>query len=174
VFRYLCLACAVVILGDGCRQGSPWTYDSYEAFDQQPGQGWRKPAETGDYTQAAKLIDKYVRRNQARMPAWQVRNLSFHAGQMYAFAGDSKTAIQRFENALMDVEPAESPLRWNAYVRATIAFLKGDKAELMACREEMVGGREGQGTVPNLNVVDGLIAQFGAPYAQAYSAASRQ
>ena len=39
MFRYLCLACAVVILGDGCRQGSPWMYDSYEAFDQQPGKG---------------------------------------------------------------------------------------------------------------------------------------
>ena len=148
-------------------------YGSYEAFDQQSGQGWRKPAETGEYTEAAKLIDKYVRRNRARMPAWQVRNLKFHAGQMYAFAGDYKAAIRRLENALMDVEPAESPVRWNAYVRATIAFLKGDKAELMACREEMVGGQKAPGPVPNLEVVDGLIAQFGASYAQATSAVSR-
>jgi len=122
-FRYLCLACAVVIWGDGCRQGGPLMYSSYEAFDQQPGQGWRKTAEMGEYTEAAKLIDKYVRRNQARIPAWQVRNLNFHAGQMYAFAGDYKAAIGRLENALMDVEPAESPVRWNAYVKATMAFL---------------------------------------------------
>jgi hypothetical protein len=32
-FRYLCLACAVVIWGDGCRQGGPPMYGSYEAFD---------------------------------------------------------------------------------------------------------------------------------------------
>ena len=149
-------------------------YGTYEAFDQQPGQGWRRTAETGDYTEAAKLIDRYVRRNQARMPAWQVRNLNFHAGQMYAFAGDYVAAIRGLENALMDIEPAESPVWWNAYVKATIAFLKGDKAGLAAYREEMVRGQKAPGPVPNLEVVDGLIAQFGAPYAQAYSAVSQQ
>jgi len=93
---------------------------------------------------------------------------------MYAFAGDYKTAIGRLENALMDVEPVDSPVRWNAYVRATVAFLKWDEAELVACREEMVRGQRAQGSIPNLEIVDGLIARFGAPYAQAYSAVSQQ
>ena len=172
--RCLCLACVVVIWVNGCRQGEPLMHASCEAFDQQPGQGWRKPAETDDYTEAGKLIDEYLRRNQTRMPAWQVRNLDFHAGQTYAFAGDYKTAMRRMENALADVEPVESPVRWNPYVRATIAFLKGDKAALAACREEMVRGHEAQGTVPNMEVVDRLIARFGAPYAQAYGAATRR
>lgn len=139
----------------------------YPDFDQRPGSGWRKIAEQGNPREAAELIDRYEREAK-KLEEWQRVNLRFHAGQLYAAADRNDAALARFRSALYDAEPAESPIKWNAYVRATIAFLERDRKKLADFREEIARGPTLQGVVPNLDVVDRLIACFDQPYAIAY------
>jgi len=139
----------------------------YQRFDQTPGEGWRPVADAGLPLQAARLIDSYA----SRRPGLNLRqriNLSFHAGQLYAFGGAPVLARKRLQAAIHPDEPSDSPLRWNAYVKATIAFLEQDMEALQQQREEMAAGPRVQGRVPNLDVVDRLIRHFGQPYEVAY------
>ncbi|WP_077728698.1 hypothetical protein [Methylocaldum sp. 14B] len=140
---------------------------SYETFDQRPGSGWRKIADQGKYLEAAKLIDRYEKEAKV-LEEWQRVNLRFHAGQLYAAAEEKDEALARFRAALYENEPAESPIRWNAYVRATIAFLERDREKLAELREEIAKGPRLQDAVPNLDVVDRLITCFDEPYSVAY------
>jgi hypothetical protein len=140
---------------------------SYQDFDQRPGGGWRKIADKGKYLEAAKLIDQYEKKKQG-LEEWQRVNLRFHAGQLYAFADQKDQALARFKTAIFAKEPADSPLRWNAYVRATIAFLERDRKKLTELREEIAKGPKLEGAVPNLDVVDRLIKHFDEPYSVAY------
>jgi hypothetical protein len=140
---------------------------SYQDFDQRRGGGWRKLADEGKYLDAAKLIDRYEKGKKG-LKEWQRVNLRFHAGQLYAFAGQKEKALARFKTALFPREPADSPIRWNAYVQATIAFLERDRKKLAKLREEIAKGPKVQGVVPNLDVVDRLIKYFDEPYGAAY------
>ncbi|HNV68069.1 MAG TPA: penicillin-binding transpeptidase domain-containing protein, partial [Candidatus Ozemobacteraceae bacterium] len=116
---------------------------SYQAFDQQPN-GWRAVGESGTLDQgccieAAKLIEEYLSRHDRNLENWQRRILHFHAGQMQAFAGEVTAALSHFRNSYDPIEEdRKAPLRWNAYVRATIAFLQRDAATLEACRNAML------------------------------------
>jgi hypothetical protein len=140
---------------------------NYEAFDQRPGSGWRKIADEGKYLEAAKLIDLYEREKEG-LVEWQRVALRFHAGQMYASADKKELAIDRFKSTVVAKEPPDSPVRWNAYVQATIAFLEKDREKLLKLREEIAAGPKWQGKVPNLDVVDRLIEHFDQPYIVAY------
>jgi hypothetical protein len=139
----------------------------YEAFDQRPNEGWRKIADKGMYLEAAKLIDRYEKEKKGLLE-WQRVNLRFHAGQLYAFADQKEIAIARFQTALHAKEPTNSPIRWNAYVRASIAFLERDRKKLTELRDEIAKGPKSHGVVPNLEVVDRLIEFFDEPYSVAY------
>ena len=140
---------------------------SYWAFDQRPGSAWRKIADEGKYLEAAKLIDRYEKEKKG-LEEWQRVNLRFHAGQLYAAADQKDRALARFKTALFIKEPADSTIRWNAYVRATIAFLERDRKKLTELREEIAKGPKLQGVAPNLDVVDRLIEHFDEPYLAAY------
>jgi hypothetical protein len=161
VVPFLCLVLAVA-----CRNKDPLDL-GYDAFDQWPGMGWRQVAGKGRFSDAAKLIDAYSEKHKD-LDVSQRANLNFHAGQMYAFADNYQTAIDRFSKSTYAEEPVELPLRWNAYVNATIAFLKKDMNRLKQCREEIVSGPTFQGEKANLDVVDRLIQHFGEPYSSAY------
>jgi hypothetical protein len=139
----------------------------YDTFDQCPGEGWRKIADYGNYLEAAELIDAYEREKKG-LEDWQKLTLRFHAGQMYAFANIKKLAITRFKTALYDREPPNYPIRWNAYVNATIAFLEKDRKKLIEFREEIVKGPKIKGEIANLDVVDRFIKYFDEPYSVAY------
>jgi hypothetical protein len=139
---------------------------SYVEFDQAPENGWRKIAGEGRLLEAARLIDQYEGEKKG-LEEWQRINLRFHAGQLYAFAGKHEQALARFERASRDEQP-NSPIRWNAYVGATIAFLKRDRKGLHSFRDEIARGPKLDGRVPNLDVVDRLIEHFDEPYAFAY------
>jgi len=157
-----------IFLTVGCEKKRSPDQDS-NAFDQQSGTGWRQLAENGQFLDAAKLIDAYSSKHDGLDVSQRV-NLNFHAGQMYAFAGDSKTAVERFNRSTYAEEPPELPLRWNAYVQATIAFLNKDLKRLKECREEIAEGPAFQGKKANLDVVDRFVEHFDEPYATAYGA----
>jgi hypothetical protein len=138
------------------------------AFDQTD-QGWQailsRPnvGHENDLT-AAKLLDQYNQQRKDISPPQHVL-LAFHAGQSYALAGVYGEAIARFEHSFMEEQPG-----WNAYVRATIAFLKKDKKELLEQREKLAAIK-GQ---LNLKVVDDLIENFNGSYADAYEGKAKK
>jgi len=59
-------------------------------------------------------------------------------------------------------------VKWNAYVNATLAFLNKDKEKLIKYRNQIAQGLEIKAIIPNLDVVDALIANFDEPYSIAY------
>ena len=140
---------------------------SYEAFDQTEGSGFRVLAAQGCEREAADLIVEYIAANKAAQ-----RSLRWHVAQLRATHGDVPRAIAYARSVLADAEdPAASPLRWNDYVLATIAFLERDKAALVRHRDNVAAGVDAHpGNALNLKLLDKLIARFGSSYAEATAA----
>ena len=139
----------------------------FQSFDQTLDGGWRTLGTAEKYSDAAQAIEWYLVDREG-LEAWQRSILHFHAGQMCAFDGRGDAAIAHFEQSFTADEPDDSPVRWNAYVRASIAFLKGDREGLVATRDEIAAGPSTNGRIPNLDVVDRFITGFGGSYADAY------
>ena len=170
-FALLCLSVALMagVASEATAQEQPPELElTYDAFDQSPGGGFRRLSDEGKYLEAANLIDLYEKERKD-LKQWQRVNLRFHAGQLYAFAEEKDLALAHFKTAFNAKEPSDSPMKWNAYVRATIAFLERDRETLAASREEIAKSPTFQGVVSNLNVVDRLIKYFDEPYRVAYS-----
>ena len=92
--------------------------------------------------------------------------LYWHEAQARAMHGQPQQAVGLFRKSIKP--PEQSFGGWNEYVRATIAFLEGDREALETERANLAA------KVPandlNLGVVDGLMACFGRHYADAYAA----
>lgn len=138
----------------------------YEDFDQNPGTGWRALVDEtlSCVASVAGLIDAYAEANADDLTRGNLRILSWHAGQLYGLAGDAALARERFMSSINPDETADMPA-WNAYVRASVAFLDGDMEELTRQRTA-IAQSPGQ---MNLDVVDRLIAGFGRSYLEAYT-----
>jgi hypothetical protein len=147
----------------------------FEAFDQDPEAGWRPLHRSGKHLEAARLIDRYTQEHP-ELGECDLLVLRFHAAQGYAFAN-------RYDLALKRLSKAEYPARvlvrassedramlqaWNAYVRATAAFLRHDRALLRQLREVIARAPPVNGKPMNLDIVDGLLRHFDAPYGVAY------
>ncbi|WP_324750069.1 hypothetical protein SH591_00545 [Sphingomonas sp. LY54] len=154
----------------------------FRAFDQDMNGGWRALSKRPECrTNAADVIRLYREQNEAR-----TTTLLWHEGQLRAEAGEIDQAI-----TLMTAAAKKTPGHgrnqedWNAYVDATVAFLKGDREQLLAARERLAQFpvpegylyKDAQGEVRtgrppgwpfNLDVVDGLIRCFGRSYEEAY------
>jgi hypothetical protein len=144
-----------------------WLRLSFDEFDQTMDGGWRTVAHEGNYRAAARMIERYLER-YPDLEAGQQRILHFHAGQMLAFEGDYPSAIRHLNCSYEDPERSDSPVRWNDYVHATIAFLENDRPSLLRYRESIASGPMFEGRIPNLHVADRLIEKFGEPYSKAY------
>lgn len=143
---------------------------SWREFDQSPGSGWRALSDRKQFAKAARLIEQYLAAHPELRPYEQV-SLHFHAAQCFAHDGSKQSvanALAHLSAAKLNPEPINSPIRWNDYVSATEAFLKGDIASLRAARERIASGPQLDGEIPNLRVVDRLIERFGQPYREAY------
>lgn len=151
-----------------------------EEFDQSE-QGWRSLDDGGCEATAAEAIARYRELNAAALEG-RDRTLLWHEGQLRAAAGQIEAAIP-----LLLARRDEESEADQAYVDATVAFLRQDRAALLAARDRLAALPEPDGfaaaverfrqnypdypppTWPtNLNVVDGLIACFGRPYGEAY------
>ena len=144
-------------------------YAAYRAFDQTENKGWRGLANDEHYLEAGQAIDEFIAENESLMQ-WQVRNLYFHGGQMFALADKSIVAVERFNKAIYADQPVDYPILWNAYIRATVAFLENDKAQLVEMRDKIENGPEFQGVTRNLDVVNKLLENYGSSYADAFLA----
>ena len=156
------------------------------------GGGWRAIANRpGCELAAADLLAAY----RAAHPEASAL-LAWHEGQVRATAGQYERAIPLLDQ---DRKPAtQDKAGWNLYVDATLALLRRDKPGLPRARQQLaaVPSPEGAGLPPlkdgyfelpttagqppvrmrwppNIEVVDGLVACYGKPYAEAYSAACR-
>lgn len=138
----------------------------YQKFDQTQHEGWRKYEGQGCYNESALLLDKYLTVNKTKLLDWQIRIISWHAGQMFAFDNNYSLARIRFLSALNPNQPKDADLDWNNYVHATIAFLDKDMAALKLHRDAMA---DRPNKDANLPFVDGLIKCFDRPYIIAYS-----
>ncbi len=162
------------------------------SFDQDlsgGGQGWRAVANVpGCELAAADLLAAYRKAHPGGSDT-----LSWHEGQLRAMAGQYTQAIPLLEAAR---KPAElDPAGWNAYVDATVAFLRGDRAALAKAQAALASVQPAAGMPPlkdgfmelpneaggppirvrwppNGDVVEGFVRCFGKPYSQAYGAAS--
>ncbi|MEM1037347.1 MAG: hypothetical protein AAGI14_11365 [Pseudomonadota bacterium] len=94
----------------------------------------------------------------------KVTLLYWHEGQIRASQGQTQQALALFNKSLE--APEDSRRGWNEYVRVSIAFLEDDLDELKRQRELMAASDNPSQL--NLGVLDGLIACFGKPYAEAY------
>lgn len=136
---------------------------SLEAFDQQRDSGFRAVANLRCFAAAATLVDEYVQQHRSQLSPRQIGLLRWHAGQLYAYAGNSSVARARMLDAI-DLEEPEPPFfPWNDYVRATIAFIDGNR-DLLLQHRERIAATVSKG---NLNIVDKLIECFGRPYLEA-------
>lgn len=104
----------------------------YPQFDQTPGQGFRVLAEARCPRQAADLIEVWIAHtgDTRSSPRWHVAQLRGEAGQIEA----ARVAAQA---SLRNDEAADAPFRWNAHVRAYIAFLDGDRSAFDAALAEL-------------------------------------
>src|SRR5882762_7594832 len=127
----------------------------YQEFDQTMGKGFRTMPEDCD-NETADLIEAYIQKNGV------VSSLVWHVAQFRAMAGDYNQAMARAKQVLRSKEDfAKSPLRWNDYVLATIAFLENDKASFIAHRNSVAeGAKSYSGNKRNLDLLDGLIRDF--------------
>jgi len=138
----------------------------YQKFDQTPGQGWRQLAEQQScFLEAGDLIDSYLATRSDLRESQRV-NLSFHAGQVYAFGGRNDEAVKRFRNAVRN--PSAPPqFKWSEYVLATIAFLDHDADALVKNRDVIADATGDPANQSNLRIIDFLIANFDKPYQEA-------
>ncbi|WP_374293823.1 hypothetical protein [Sphingomonas sp.] len=145
----------------------------FDAFDQDPAGGWRAlSAKPGCESTAADMIRAYRMNQESRIPL-----LFWHEAQLRASIGDYGSAVGLMERSR---QPAKDDrYGWNAYVDATIAFLRGDKSALNRARDQLLqltkpDAASAEGTwPPNIAVVDALIRCFGQPYKIAYGATCR-
>ncbi|TWB75014.1 hypothetical protein FBZ87_104110 [Nitrospirillum amazonense] len=147
-----------------------------QAFDQDLTGGWRPIAEKpGCLMAAADLLRDY----RAAHPQEPARILYWHEGQVRALAGD--TAALTLMEQSHDSRDTSRAQAWNAYVDATLAFLRHDRPALQAARDRLshvprpplesdtTGDSMMMLSWPmNMGIVDGLLACFGKPYADAY------
>lgn len=145
----------------------------FQAFDQTPNQGWRVLSAMECYPEAAELIVSYLN-TSIRASVNERKILSFHAGQMFAYDNDYKSAIPYFKNSFYPKTNISPEFKiytdaWDAYVRATIAFLEQDRSGLENYRAKVAKGPKlDNGKIMNLEVVDRLLENFGKPYLEAY------
>ncbi|MCV2351693.1 hypothetical protein [Paucibacter sp. Y2R2-4] len=135
----------------------------YRAFDQTEGQGFRALVrEPGCEKQAADLIEAYIAANGAKQSS-----LRWHIAQLRATQGDTVAAVRYSKTVLSDKDDRKpGSLRWNDYVRATIAFLEKDRVALQSHRDAVAAGKDEHfGNALNLKLLDSLLRHFDRDYA---------
>lgn len=139
---------------------------SYEQFDQTEGQGFRVLAGLGCAKEAADLIEAYLAKTGATQSS-----LRWHIAQLRATQGDRAEAVRYAKTCLREKEDfAANALRWNDYVRATIAFLERDREALVRHRDAVAAAKDDHfGNALNLKLLDALIRYFDHDYAYATS-----
>ena len=146
---------------------------TYNVFDQglDSPLSWRCIANRGDFKEAQELINKYITVNEAGLKQFEIRNLSFHSGQLAAIDGRYKDAIEKFYRAIDDNNESASFLSWNEYVSGTIYFLQGNIKKLEQEIEKMETNNI-ENDAPNLQILKNFLRCPNDSYKDVYSRTS--
>lgn len=139
----------------------------WHTFDQS-GNGFRRLVTKERYCPqlAGELIVAYL----ASHPGLSVKERyvsEFHAGQQFAGVNDVARALAHFYRGFNPHEDSSSSNRWNAYVRATIAFLEQDRPTLEASLEVLEARQDNRMNAINLRLVRSFVKNFGRTYGEA-------
>jgi hypothetical protein len=136
---------------------------SYWDFDQTES-GWRKLA--GCDSETALLLRLYVEKQES-----ESRNLHWHLAQTFVLFGDNQGAIAEAIKSLNPEKAKQhSNLSWNAYVQATVEFLRNDRAAFDAQYElYRIAAVQNPQNQANFKVLTRLAECFGRPYKEAYA-----
>ncbi|HEV7228837.1 hypothetical protein [Brevundimonas sp.] len=146
--------------------------------------GWRSLDEEGCEAIVADVIARYRTLNAQALVGQDIGTLDWHEGQLRAAASQTDRAIDIMTRS----REVEGDPAIQLYIDATLAFLRQDRPALIEARARLVALPMPDGyaqaierfkrTYPdlpppvwplNLDVVDGLIACFDKPYAEAYA-----
>lgn len=115
---------------------------------------------------AAELIVDYLERHRGLSTSERYVS-EFHAGQQFAGANDVGRALPHFYRGFNPDEDPDSSNRWNAYVRATIAFLEQDRLTLEASLKVLEAHEDNRMNAINLRMVRGFAKNVGRTYNEA-------
>ncbi|AWI25125.1 hypothetical protein [Flavobacterium pallidum] len=90
---------------------------------------WRKLSEQKQYKESAALIVAYIEHGNVA----NIQSLNWHAGQMFAFAGENKQALKYFRktyNVIQKWFGGEDGKAWFYFAKGTAAFIRRDKVTL--------------------------------------------
>lgn len=135
----------------------------YQQFDQTPARGFRVLAEARCPRQAADLIEAWIAHTgeTRSSPRWHIAQLRGEAGQI-------QEALTAARASLRADEATDAPFRWNAHVRAYIAFLDGDRRAFDAALTEMDSAGD---THPGNRINAGFWRRLQPHFALGYAAA---
>jgi hypothetical protein len=137
-----------------------------DKFDQGQDAGWRGLAKAGCNAEAATLIERYLVGYESNL-----RTLKWHQMQLLAVTNQYGPAIVAAEQSINPEQETQHPkFQWNAYVRATMAFLRKDRKDFDAQAKLL---KEAVELEPhnkvNFDIVEGFSICFDKPYKEAYS-----
>jgi hypothetical protein len=122
---------------------------------------------------AGKLIEDYLDVHP-ELSVKQRYVSEFHAGQQFAGLNDIPRALEHFYRGFNPHEDPAGDGKWNAYVRATIAFLEKDRDTLEASLKILERHQDNRMNAINVRLVRGFIAAFDKPYNEAINAAFKK
>jgi hypothetical protein len=142
----------------------------WEAFDQGP-HGFRSVASGENYCPllAAELIEGYLHQHE-ELTTKQRYVSEFHAGQLFAGANERSRALAHFYRGFNPHEDPSGDGKWNAYVRATIAFLEKDRETLEASLRILENHQQNPMNAVNVRLVRGFAEHFDSSYDEAVRA----
>jgi hypothetical protein len=138
LFALLIISCAAgseAVVEDDALLALPW-----KQFDQTLGSGWRLYASRDEHLRAARLIERYLAERSDLTPIQRAVS-HFHAGAELARVNVQKEALAHFDQASVPAGSKGVPEDWNELVTANKAFLTGDRAALLACKQRVAAMR---------------------------------
>ncbi|MGC4041833.1 MAG: hypothetical protein QM710_13890 [Flavobacterium sp.] len=90
---------------------------------------WRKLSKENQFEKAAGLIADYLKNGKAE----NRQSLNWHAGQLFAFAGENKKALRYFGKTYSVFQKwfgGEDGKAWYFFAKGTSAFIKKDRPKL--------------------------------------------
>ena len=131
LLAFSCAASTEPAIEDDVLLALPW-----KQFDQTLGSGWRLYATRDEHLRAARLIERYLAERSDLTPVQRAVS-HFHAGAELARVNIHKEALSHFDQASVPPGSKGVPEDWNELVIANKAFLLGDRAALLACKQRV-------------------------------------
>ena len=170
------LALAVLVIAcAGCQKtwtSTDLTMTTYGTFNNSVDKGWRGLAADSKYLDAANLIGRYIDANQPILESWQIGILRFHQGQMFGCAGRIQQALQAITEAKTHDLTGGNQADYSAYIDATAAFLREDKAALISARDDIQAAPSTGANDILRTKSQVLVNKFGSSYRKAWEAAA--